>query len=76
MALVRAHSPGAFLGTEAAQDEGELDGADLAKVNLALVELGYVVVAEELLESAHDGPSRLPSHIQRPTWWARYFGFF
>ncbi|MEU9919369.1 hypothetical protein [Streptomyces sp. NPDC051001] len=38
--------------------------------------LGYAVVAEELLESDYDGPSRLPSHVQRPTWWDRFFGFF
>ncbi|MFD3376680.1 MULTISPECIES: hypothetical protein [unclassified Streptomyces] len=37
---------------------------------------GYVAVAEELLENDYDGPSRLPSHVQRPTWWARFFGFF
>ncbi|MGQ4348996.1 hypothetical protein [Streptomyces sp. SAS_275] len=30
----------------------------------------------ELLESDYDGPSRLPSHVQRPTWWVRFFGFF
>ncbi|MFB7420217.1 hypothetical protein ACFC18_43095 [Streptomyces sp. NPDC056121] len=71
-----ADNPGAFLGTKEAQAEGELDGVDVAKVNRALVELGYVVVAEELLESYYDGPSRLPSHVQRPTWWTRFFGFF
>ncbi|MET7516999.1 hypothetical protein ABZS88_26660 [Streptomyces sp. NPDC005480] len=76
LALVCADNPGAFLGTDEAQAEGELDGADLARVNRALVELGYVVVAEELLESDYDGPSRLPSHVQRPTWWARFFGSF
>ncbi len=76
LALVCADNPGAFLGTEEAQAEGELDGADLAKVNRALVELGYAVVAEELLESDYHGPSRLPSHVQRPTWWARFFGSF
>ncbi|MER6399278.1 hypothetical protein ABT263_25005 [Kitasatospora sp. NPDC001603] len=76
LALVCADNPGAFLGTDEAQAEGELDGADLARVNQALVELGYVVVPEELLESDYDGPSRLPSHVRRPTWWARFFGFF
>ncbi|MFD5557672.1 hypothetical protein ACFWIA_28005 [Streptomyces sp. NPDC127068] len=76
LALVCADNPGAFLGTEEAQAEGELDGADLARVNRALVELGYVVVTEELMESDYDGPSRLPSHVQRPTWWARFFGSF
>ncbi|MFD8508003.1 hypothetical protein ACFV2L_35550 [Streptomyces sp. NPDC059687] len=76
LALICADNPGAFLGTDDAQAEGELDGADLAKVNRALVELGYVVVAEELLESDYDGPSRLPSHVQRPTWWDRFFGIF
>ncbi len=76
LALVCAENPGAFLGTQEAQAEGELDGADLARVNRALVELGYVVVAEELLESDYDGPSRLHPHVQRPTWWNRFFGYF
>ncbi|MET7319607.1 hypothetical protein [Streptomyces sp. NPDC005549] len=76
LALVCADNPGAFLGTADPQAEGELDGADLAKVNRALVELGYVVVAEELLESDYDGPSRLPSHVPRPSWWDRFFGIF
>ncbi|MEU5957959.1 hypothetical protein [Streptomyces sp. NPDC047525] len=76
LARVCADNPGAFLGTEEAQAEGELDGADLAKVNRALGELGYVVVAEELLERDYDGPSRLPLHVQRPSWWHRFFGIF
>ncbi|MEU4169309.1 hypothetical protein AB0F46_20850 [Streptomyces sp. NPDC026665] len=76
LALVCADNPGAFLGTEEAQTEGELDGADLTRVNRALVDLGYVVLSEELLESDYIGPSRLPSHVQRPTWWARFFGLF
>ncbi|WP_392957586.1 hypothetical protein [Streptomyces sp. LN245] len=76
LALVCADNPGAFLGTGDAQAEGELDGADLAKVNRALVELGYVVVAEELLELDYDGLSRLPRHVGRPSWWHRFFGIF
>ncbi|MFB7124899.1 hypothetical protein [Kitasatospora sp. NPDC056273] len=76
LALVCADNPGAFSGTEEARTEGELDSADLARVNRALAELGYVVVAEELLESDYDGRSRLPSYIQRPTWSDRFFGYF
>ncbi|MFI6948026.1 hypothetical protein [Streptomyces sp. NPDC050422] len=76
LAQVCADNPGAFFGTDDAQAEGGLDGKDLAKVNRALVELGYVVVAEELLESDYDGPSRLPSHVQRPSWSDRFFGIF
>ncbi|MEU4089291.1 hypothetical protein [Streptomyces aureus] len=76
LALVCADNPGAFLGTDEAQVEGELDVADLAKVDRALAECGYVVVPEELLESDYDGPSRLPSHVQRPSWWNRFFGYF
>ncbi|MFE2559682.1 hypothetical protein ACFXGT_27365 [Streptomyces sp. NPDC059352] len=53
---------------------GELDEADLAKVTRALVELGYVVGAEELVELDYDGPSRLPWHVGRPSWWHRFFG--
>lgn len=76
LALVCADNPGAFFGTEDAQAEGELDGVDLAKVYRALVDLGYAVVAEEVLERDYDGPSRLPSHVQRPSWWHRFFGIF
>ncbi len=76
LALVCADNPGAFLGTQEAQAGGELDSADLARVNQALVGLGYVVVAEELLESEYDGPSRLHPHVHRPTWWNRFFGYF
>ncbi|MDX3866312.1 hypothetical protein [Streptomyces europaeiscabiei] len=76
LALVCADNPGAFFGTEDAQAEGALNGVDLAKVNRALVDLGYVVVAEEVLELDYDGPSRLPSHVQRPSWWHRFFGIF
>ncbi len=76
LALVCADNPGAFLGTGDARAEGELDGADLAKVDRTLAELGYVVVAEEILELDYDGPSRLPSHIGRPSWWDRYFSIF
>ncbi|MGW6606054.1 hypothetical protein [Streptomyces sp. NPDC055036] len=76
LALACADKPGAFFGTEDAQAEGELDGADLAKVNRALAELGYVVVAEEVLDRDYDGPSRLPWHAQRPSWWHRFFGIF
>ncbi|MEE1769475.1 hypothetical protein PUR34_15315 [Streptomyces sp. JV185] len=76
LALVCADNPGAFLRTEEAQAEGQLDGADLAEVNRALAELGYAVVAEELLESDYDRRSQPPWHVQRPTWWARFFGSF
>ncbi|UQI45937.1 hypothetical protein M1P56_17030 [Streptomyces sp. HU2014] len=76
LTLVCAENPGAFLGTEAAQAEGELHATDLAKVNRTLAGLGYVVCPEELLENDYDGPSQLPSHVQRPSWWHRFFGTF
>lgn len=76
LALVCADNPGAFLGTEEARVEGELDAADLAQVNRALVDLGYLVVPGELLERDYDRPSRLPPHVQRPSWWHRFFGIF
>ncbi|WP_326648850.1 hypothetical protein [Streptomyces sp. NBC_01750] len=76
LAEVCAENPGAFFGTDGAQAEGELDAADLTKVNRALADLGYVVVPEELLECDYDGPSRLPGHVQRPSWWHRFFGTF
>ncbi|MFD7732853.1 hypothetical protein ACFV6F_20980 [Kitasatospora phosalacinea] len=76
LALVCADNPGAFFGTVDARAEGELDAADLARVERALGELGYVVVAEELLGRDYDGPSRLGWHVQRPTWADRFFGIF
>jgi hypothetical protein len=76
LALVCAENPGAFLGTQDAQDEGELDAVDLASVERVLIELGFTVVPEELVESDYDGPSRARLYAQRPTWWDRFFGTF
>ncbi|GAA2078309.1 hypothetical protein [Actinomadura alba] len=76
LALVSADNPGAFLGTDDAQAEGELDAADLTKINQALVDLGYAVVPEELLERDYEGPSQLPWHVQQASWWHRFFGTF
>ncbi|WP_329112326.1 hypothetical protein [Streptomyces sp. NBC_01353] len=76
LALVSADNPGAFLGTADAQAAGELDAADLVKVHGTLVDLGYAIVPEELMECDHAGPSRLPRHVERPTWWHRFFGSF
>ncbi|MFJ3671174.1 hypothetical protein ACIPSE_32405 [Streptomyces sp. NPDC090106] len=76
LALICADNPGAFFGTEDAQAEGALDAADLAKADRALADLGYLVLPEELLEHDYDGPSQLPSHVQRPSWWHRFFGTF
>lgn len=76
LALICAENPGAFFGTHDALAEGALDALDLAKVEKALTELGYIVVPEELLQNDYDGPSRLPRHLQRPTWFDRFFGIF
>ncbi len=76
LALVTADNPGAYFGTDDARDEGDLDAGDLATVVRALNDLEYVVVPEEVLALDYDGPTRLPSHIQRPSWWDRFFGFF
>ncbi|WP_448319491.1 hypothetical protein [Streptomyces sp. CO7] len=74
LAEVCADNPGAFLGTEEACEEGALDLADLATVERALADLGYVSVPEELLESDYEGPSALEHFAARPTWWTRFFG--
>ncbi|MEU2575939.1 hypothetical protein ACIP3B_26440 [Streptomyces anulatus] len=74
LAEVCADNPGAFLGTEDAREQGALDPADLAIVERALEELGYVSVPEELLESHYEGPSALEHYDARPTWWTRFFG--
>ncbi|MFD5123560.1 hypothetical protein [Streptomyces sp. NPDC058385] len=76
LALVCADNPGAFLGTEEAQAEGELDAEDLTKVHGTLADLGYAIVPEELLECDYAGPSQLPWHVEHPTWWHRFFGSF
>jgi len=79
LALVSADNPGAFFGTEDARAAGDLDAGDLAKVEQALIDLGYVVVPEELLNLRYDGGSRLrpwDSTPWQPCWWDRFFGFF
>ncbi|MFB8029743.1 MULTISPECIES: hypothetical protein [unclassified Streptomyces] len=75
LAEVCADNPGAYFGTDDAREEGALDPADLATVERALAELGYVSVPEELLESDYEGPTALEHFVARPTWWTRYFGF-
>ncbi|WP_327739635.1 hypothetical protein OG749_43115 [Streptomyces nojiriensis] len=74
LAEVCADNPGAFLGTDDAHEEGALDLGDLATVERALAELGYVSVPEELLESDYDGPGRLEQFSAQPSWWTRFFG--
>ncbi|MGW4984905.1 hypothetical protein [Streptomyces mirabilis] len=79
LALVSADNPGAFFGTDDAQAEGELEAGDLARVEQALIGLGYVVVPEELLNLRYDGESRLrpwDKEPWQPSWWDRFFGFF
>lgn len=74
LAEVCADNPGAFLGTNEAHEEGALDLGDLATVERALADLGYVSVPEELLESEYDGPGRLEHFSAQPSWWTRFFG--
>ncbi|MFJ3861483.1 hypothetical protein ACIPRL_35310 [Streptomyces sp. NPDC090085] len=76
LAEVCVDNPGAFLGTDDAHEEGALDLGDLATVERALVDLGYVSVPEELLESDYEGPSALKHLAGRPTWWTRFFGLW
>ncbi|WP_406141561.1 hypothetical protein [Streptomyces sp. NBC_01089] len=76
LAFICADNPGAFLGTDEAQAEGHLHSDDLRKVSRALDDLAYAVLPEELVESDYDGPSQLPWHVQRPSWWHRFFGTF
>ncbi|MFJ4843269.1 hypothetical protein [Streptomyces sp. NPDC088746] len=74
LAEVCADNPGAYFGTDDAREEGALDPSDLATVERALDEIGYVSVPEELLESDYEGPSALVLFEARPTWWTRFFG--
>ncbi|WP_237531948.1 hypothetical protein [Streptomyces sp. SID8352] len=77
LAMVAADNPGAFLGTDEAQAEGELDANDLEKVEQALAESGYITIPEELLERSYDGPTLLRFHGSgEPSWWDRFFGSF
>ncbi|MGW9452942.1 hypothetical protein [Streptomyces sp. NPDC055632] len=76
LAEVCADNPGAFFGTDDAYEEGALDLGDLATVERALADLGYVSVPEELLESGYEGPSALEHFSARPTWWTRFFGLW
>ncbi|MFF9691063.1 hypothetical protein [Streptomyces sp. NPDC014623] len=75
LAEVCADNPGAYFGTDDAREEGALDLADLAIVERALAELGYVSVPEGLLESDYEGPTALEHFEARPTWWTRFFGY-
>ena len=75
LAVICAENPGAFFGTYDALAEGALDPVDLGKVEKALMELGYAVIPEELLERDYDGPSR--QYLRgRPSWADRFFGDF
>ncbi|MEU7980469.1 hypothetical protein AB0B63_18295 [Micromonospora sp. NPDC049081] len=77
LAMVAADNPGAFLGTDEAQAEGELDANDLEKVEQVLAESGYITIPEELLARSYDGPTRLRFHAsEEPSWWDRFFGSF
>ncbi|MFJ7779672.1 hypothetical protein [Streptomyces yangpuensis] len=57
---VCADEPGAFLGAGEADEEGAPDLGDLATVERAPAELGYVSVPEELRESGYEGPIGRP----------------
>ncbi|MFI8944331.1 hypothetical protein [Streptomyces syringium] len=76
LAQVCADNPRAYFDTDDAREEGALDPADLAIVERALAELGYLSVPEELLESDYEGPSALERFAARPTWWTRFFGLW
>ncbi|MGV9211541.1 hypothetical protein ACTFTM_06715 [Micromonospora sp. RB23] len=77
LAMVAADNPGAFLGTDDACAEGELDPGDLDKVRQALVGSGCLVIPEELLMERYDGVAHLRFHGSgEPSWWDRFFGSF
>lgn len=80
LALVAADNPGAYLGLDDAQALGDLDAGDLARVQRAVQDAGYVVVPEEILNRRYDGPSRLDwasyEPHRGPSWWDRFFGTF
>ncbi|WP_088987830.1 hypothetical protein [Micromonospora chokoriensis] len=77
LAMVAADNPGAFLGTDEARAEGELDVGDLEKVEHALAVSGYLAIPEEILTNRYDGVARLRFHGSgEPSWWDRFFGSF
>jgi hypothetical protein len=51
LTMVAADNPGAFLSTNEARAEGELDASDLEKVEQVLAGAGYVTIPEGLLTS-------------------------
>ncbi|MEU7999320.1 hypothetical protein AB0B83_28925 [Micromonospora sp. NPDC049060] len=77
LAMVAADNPGAFLSTDEARADGELDVSDLETVEQALAESGYVTIPEELLTTRYDGSTCLRFHGSgEPSWWDRFFGSF
>ncbi|WP_433652521.1 hypothetical protein ACQP2C_09470 [Micromonospora zamorensis] len=77
LAMVAAGNPGAFLSTDEACAEGELDPSDLDMIKQALVGSGHLVVPEELLMNRYDGVAHLRFHGSgEPYWWDRFFGSF
>ncbi|MEV7616161.1 hypothetical protein [Streptomyces sp. NPDC089799] len=74
LAMVAADNPGAFLGTDEARTEGELDASDLEKVEQVISESGYVTIPEELLTSRYDGSTLRFHGSGEPSWWDRFFG--
>ncbi|WP_035847157.1 hypothetical protein [Kitasatospora azatica] len=79
MAVVAAENPGVYLDTTEAVEEAALHADDLAAVERALIELGYVVLPERLLTRPYNGVSApLLSYYGegRPCdWWIRYFDY-
>ncbi|MET8527943.1 hypothetical protein [Micromonospora sp. NPDC005172] len=77
LAMVAADNPGAFLSTDEARAESELDASDLEKVEQVLAGSGYVSIPEELLTTLYDGSTILRFHGSgEPSWWDRFFGSF
>ncbi len=77
LAMVAADNPGAFLGTDEARAEGELDVIDLDKTEQVLAQSGYLSIPEEILTQRYDGPTLLQFHGSgEPSWWDRFFGTF
>ena len=74
LAVMAMDNPGAWSHSEFEQ---LVAGSDVDRIGRALVDLGYVLVAEEPLGTEYSGPSGLTQLDARcgPTWWTRYFDY-
>ena len=78
LAVVSAEWPGVYLDLDEAQALGAVHPADRSKVESVLLDLGYTIIPESLLNEPYDevNPVFLNRSSEYPaTWWLRYFDY-